>query len=251
MAELSERRIQIAVLDLRALKDRAPNRLDEWQRQLSLEEQARAGSFRVEGLRWDYVAAHVALRACLSRWLGNEEASIEFKPGSFERSGASARKPAIEPAAGMPDLRFNLTHTDGMVLIAAALGREIGVDVEMVRPLDDLEAMAYAVMSSVEHRQWVSLRDDLRLRAFYRVWSRKEAYLKAIGLGLYRELSAVTVPVGESVNEFRITDMRGDAEVWWGTSVEGLHLFGKRHEAAICWPGEGGPEISLEDCQLV
>ncbi len=254
MPGLIENRIQIAVLDLHGLRGRAADRVEEWQRRLSPEEQVRAAGFRGEDLRWSYVAAHAALHACLAGWLGMDEDEIRFRKGCFDGSGGSARKPAIERAPGMADLRFNLSHTEGVVLIAAALGREIGVDVERVRSMNDLTAMARAVMSPVEHHAWVELPEDLRLPAFYRVWSRKEAYLKAIGLGLFRDLTAVTVPVEADAGDVRVRDAGGTGEIWMVTSLAGSGLADGGYEAALCWQGgrqgENRPEIVFEGCQL-
>jgi 4'-phosphopantetheinyl transferase len=93
------------------------------------------------------------------------------------------------------DLRFNLSHTQGAALIGVAAGRELGIDIERLRPMEDLEAMARSVMSHEELEQWTTIHPADQELAFYRLWTRKEAYLKAIGLGLFRNLQDVTVPV--------------------------------------------------------
>ena len=175
-------------------------RAARWRALLSPEEVLRADAFRTETLRCHYVMAHGALRVVLGACLGMEPRSVALtvrQPSHGGDAGASPTKPALADfvrGEAMTDLRFNLSHTSGAALIAATLGREIGVDIERIRPMEDLEAIGLSIFSAVEGSHWESLRDDDRLVAFYRVWTRKEAYLKAIGLGLFRNLQDVTVP---------------------------------------------------------
>lgn len=173
--------------------------IESWRRWLSVEEQRRAYSFHSEGHRLDYVVAHAALRWVLGRCLGIPAAEVRFREGSFDGNAIYGKsngriKPALEPGAGL-DLRFNLSHTSGAALIGVAAGRELGIDIERERPMEDLEGVARSVMSAEEMEGWRRVQPEMRERAFYKLWTRKEAYLKAIGLGLYRSLQEVTVPV--------------------------------------------------------
>ena len=147
----------------------------------------------------------------------------------------------------MKDLRFNLSHTSGAALIAATLGREIGVDIERIRPMEDLEAIGLSIFSAVEGSHWESLRDDDRLVAFYRVWTRKEAYLKAIGLGLFRNLQDVTVPADaaalKGIGDARLVrDATGKSD-WRVTDVP----VGEGYCGAVSWEGDGVSSIQVAD----
>jgi 4'-phosphopantetheinyl transferase len=206
-----------------------------WRAMLSPEEQARADAFHREAHCRDYIVAHAALRWVLGSQLGVPPAAVDFADGSFGGSlkgGVAGRiKPALrssvtdattfgrddEPTPNSKDLRFNLSHTRGAALIGVAPGRELGIDIERERPMADLESIARSVMSLEEWSGWMAIPAEHQQRAFYRLWTRKEAYLKGIGLGLYRNLQEVTVPVTEaSFAEGQIYPVydRAGTEVW-------------------------------------
>jgi len=228
-----------------------------WRRLLSQEELRKADAFHVEGHRGEYVIAHAALREVLGRNLrvGPTEVRLTVRPPEVGgAAGAVPTKPALAGAGGGAvsglDLRFNLSHTSGLALIAVALGREVGVDVERNRPLKEMEAMAQSVFSSEEMQLWLRLTAVERFEAFYRVWTRKEAYLKAIGLGLYRELKDVTVPVSVE----RIEGVSQGREVWDAAGRGTWRVADVEVEAgcsaAVCWEGDGLGEIVVHDLDL-
>ena len=221
-------------------------RLEDWRRLLSIEERRRADAFRGPGLRRDYLLTHAVLRTVLGWRLGVAPAEVQFAAGSF--AGAGSRKPAIAAGEGgeASGLRFNLSHTQGAALIAISVGRELGVDIERQRPMEDLAAIARAVMSAGELKQWQELTAEEQTPAFYRVWTRKEAYLKAIGLGLFRDPPAVTVPVlPVFLNEtggWRVADSAGDGE-WRVADVE----VAEGYSASVCCEGESLPPVTIAD----
>jgi len=147
-----------------------------------------------------------------------------------------------------PDLRFNLSHTRGAALIGVAAGRELGIDIEWQRPMEDLEGMARAVMSREELGQWLVLPPDDQTPAFYHLWTRKEAYLKAIGLGLYRSLQDVTVPVSarqldpHSGRGGLVRDSAGSG-IWAIADI----AAGDGYSASICCEGASVPALTVED----
>jgi 4'-phosphopantetheinyl transferase len=152
---------------------------------------------------------------------------------------------------GESDIRFNLSHTNGVALVAVGLGRELGVDIEWHRPLEDLEAMARAVMSELELRQWLALDSEYRYVAFYHLWSRKESYLKAIGLGLYRNLHEVTVPISAE----RLDESGGRIHVVHDVSGEGRWqlrdvLASADYSASVCCEGVRPFAIEVEELDL-
>jgi 4'-phosphopantetheinyl transferase len=237
--------------------DEQAARLESWRAMLSAEEQRRAGAFLALEHRQDYVAAHAALRFVLGMYLG-------VSPSLLDIGASGGTKPTLAVTAGVgskdrdfwekewPDLRFNLSHTRGAVLIGIAIGRELGVDIEWQRPLDDLEGMARSVMSNEELLQWNALEPENRTRAFYRVWTRKESYLKAIGLGLFRNLQDVTVPVSADALEDaqrdsrRVLDRSGEG-AW---SVLDIPAWAG-YSASVCWESAGVPPLVVRDLDIV
>lgn len=228
-------------------------RMESWRAILSAEERRRADSFRTEALRQDYIAAHAALRYVLGMYLKVWPAVIRIH--AAERTKPSLANVLIGLESDQDreqlDLRFNLSHTRGAVLIGIAAGRELGVDIECQRPIEDMEAMAGSVMSDEELRLWKALEREMRTRAFYQVWTRKEAYLKAIGLGLYRSLQGVTVPVSASGLEDRmlqprlVVDRSGEAD-WMVMDTPAWAGY----SAAVCWEGVDGPELTVRDLDI-
>jgi 4'-phosphopantetheinyl transferase len=156
-------------------------RAAEW---LGDDERQRASRFLSERDRDRFVAARGFLRAVLARCTGLDPRDVRFAYGPLG-------KPALEPAPA--GLRFSLAHADDVAVCAVASGcGEVGIDVERVRPLADIAAVASRALSAHEAALWWSLAEGLRLRAFFEAWTRKEAVLKALGCGL-GHLDAVDV----------------------------------------------------------
>lgn len=163
-------------------------------------------------------------------------------------------KPALMTASGQlnrPDLRFNLSHTRGAALIGIGVGLELGIDIEWHRPMNDLDALARSVMSDTEMEQWLILKPEDRTRAFYHLWTRKEAYLKAIGLGLYRDLQEVTVPVSPDCLDdvpgrvYLVRDRAGKGR--W--NVRDIQVP-EGYSASLCCEGEKTPRIVVQELDL-
>lgn len=149
-------------------------------------ERARAARFLHDRSRRDYVAAHVLARHLLAvRGAGRPAGQV------FRTDGNG--KPHLVPAAGDRDLRFNLTHTDGLVAVAAAEGAEIGVDAEAIdRPRVD-DDVARAVFTAAETALLKGRDDVSRRQTFFRLWTLKEAVAKGLGTGLSTPLTAFQV----------------------------------------------------------
>jgi 4'-phosphopantetheinyl transferase len=126
------------------------------------------------------------LRSILAHYLDCQPAQVRFVY-------AAHGKPML---AGATDLRFNLTHSHGLALLAVTRGREIGVDVEHIRDDIDREPLAERFFSPVEVAALRSLAVELRREAFYRCWTRKEAFIKAVGKGLALPLDRFDVTLG-------------------------------------------------------
>lgn len=150
---------------------------------LSAAEQARAARFVFARDRERFVAAHAALRRLLSFPAGRPAAELAFAEGEFG-------KPAL---LGCPGVQFNMSHSGATALIAIGSDLEIGVDVELERPMPDALQLAAAYFTPGELRALEALPDSRRDRAFLTGWTRKEAFLKALGLGITVDLRRVEV----------------------------------------------------------
>jgi 4'-phosphopantetheinyl transferase len=152
--------------------------------QLEPHEHARAARFRFERDARRYRAAHVALREVLAQATGVAAAALRFVEG---RHG----KPALVARAAC---RFNLSHAADLALIAVSPTHDVGVDVEMHRPVEDREALSRTCFTERERAQLAAVAPSARDAAFLRLWTRKEACLKALGTGL--SVDPATVEVG-------------------------------------------------------
>jgi 4'-phosphopantetheinyl transferase len=156
---------------------------------VSAEELARAERFRFEKNAREFLLAHALKRAALSRY-----APIE--PHAWRFAALPGGRPVLAGPAHAPDLRFNLSHTTGLVACAVSEGLEVGCDAEsLLRPLDSLE-LAERHYAPAELRELRELGGAARTARFLEYWTLKEAYLKARGSGLRLPLDAVHFELG-------------------------------------------------------
>jgi 4'-phosphopantetheinyl transferase len=158
---------------------------------LSAAERARADRFHFPADRDRFVASHVALRAILASYVDVALVALLFGESLHGKPFVAA------PDAGRA-LRFSLSHSGDIAVVAVSRGHEVGVDVERVRPLDDLDGFAARYFSPAERDALGHVPSADRLCAFFEIWTLKEAYLKACGEGLLRALDAFDVTVGEA-----------------------------------------------------
>jgi 4'-phosphopantetheinyl transferase len=151
---------------------------------LSAPERERAEAFRADLDRSRFVRRTAFLRGLLGELLDLDPPALRFEVGGHG-------KPRLDPAQAA-GLRFNLSHRSGEVLVAVS-AREVGIDVEEIRELDDLERIAARVLHPTELAAYRGLSTEERLPAFFRAWTRKEAALKALGTGFAREPSTLVV----------------------------------------------------------
>lgn len=158
---------------------------------LSAEERERMRSFRFERDRDRFIAAHIAVRTILARYLHIPAGSIVFRCDGFG-------KPCALLPPGAPALRFNLSHSEDRALIAVTCGTEVGVDCERVRKDVAILEVADRFFAREEILQIRKKPPGERCAAFYRCWTRKEALIKGIGWGLSLPLDAFSVDVDTS-----------------------------------------------------
>ena len=144
---------------------------------LSEEELARAKRFHFERDRHRYISCRGALREILGGYLNLDANALSF---SYTRYG----KPGLSGAASRVGLNFNLSHSNATAVIAVSRYRRLGIDLEFPRLNIDMAVLARRYFSKREAEGLVSLTGDSLVAAFFRVWTRKEAYIKARGDGL-------------------------------------------------------------------
>jgi 4'-phosphopantetheinyl transferase len=151
-----------------------PATIPDPEQVLSAEERRRAARFRFPEHATRFLVCHAALRRILGQYLGQPPESLEFV-------APESGKPRL---AGDSTLSFNLSHSRDAALIAVAPGLEVGVDVEAIRP--DFAVDDVARLFTSHERELLGRMDTPGARAlmFYRLWTRKEAVLKAEGSGL-------------------------------------------------------------------
>jgi 4'-phosphopantetheinyl transferase len=190
-------------------------RVAELGRSLSEDEWTRANRFRFDRHRRQYVVGRGALRSLLAAYLGTRPELVRFRYGPRGKPFL-ASLPA-DPAETAGDLQFNLSNSDERALVAFVRGREIGVDIEYMKPMPDLEQIAERFFSLSERQVLRSLPSETKPEGFFNCWTRKEAYLKAVGEGLAAPLDSfdVTLAPGEPP---RMLTLEGDASRaarWW------------------------------------
>jgi 4'-phosphopantetheinyl transferase len=178
---------------------------------LSAEERARAERFRVPGLAPRWRVAHVALRAVLAERLGCDPAAVRF--------GAEANgKPFLVPAPGASATHapcFNLSHAGDRALIAVGGELPLGVDVELMKPVPEMVGVAEDHFAPEERTALFAEPEPSRLATFYRIWTRKEAFVKATGIGVGPALQrfAVTAAV-DAAKLLRVDASVADGARW-------------------------------------
>ena len=145
--------------------------------QLPASERQRAEAFHFERDRVSYVVSHYALRQVLAGCLGLDGFGHAFEVGPHG-------KPSLPRAFAHSGVEFSLSHTHGLALIAVSRGGGVGVDVERVVDTVDVRGLAASVFAEPESRHLAGLDAAAARLGFFRLWVRKEAYVKARGIGL-------------------------------------------------------------------
>jgi 4'-phosphopantetheinyl transferase len=162
----------------------ADNVLDVFKSILSPEEIDRERRFQFERDRRAFAASRGALRILLSQYLSISPEGIRFTYGQ-------RGKPRLANAA--LDLQFNSSHCNNIAVYSITLGCELGIDVEQIRSLQEIEAIAHRHFCAEETTDLLSVPAAERESTFFRCWTRKEAFIKAIGDGLAMPLNSFRV----------------------------------------------------------
>lgn len=176
---------------------------------LSVDDRIRAERFYFEKDRKHFVIRRGILRTILGCYLGVEPSRLQF---CYGKNG----KPALANAFDEGTIHFNMSDSEGLALYAFTRDREIGVDIEHIHDIAGMEQIAQQFFSVRENAAFRALPESTKKEAFFNCWTRKEAFIKAIGDGLYCPLDKFDVSLvpGEPA---RLLSIEGDARVasWW------------------------------------
>jgi 4'-phosphopantetheinyl transferase len=156
---------------------------EKWVEILSQDENERASRFRFDRDKRRFIICRTLLRVLLGNYLGLAPADVVFHYSSH-------RKPNLAPTS---DIRFNLSHSGERAVMAFIRGRELGIDVEQIRQDFEAQSVAERFFSSAEREALARISPEISHEAFFHCWTRKEAFVKAKGDGLFLPLDQFDV----------------------------------------------------------
>ena len=219
--------------------------IDRFSRLLASDEQEKAGRYRFEKDRNQFIIGRGLLRTLLGCYLGCEPRHVSFRYSSYG-------KPSLGEPLASSGLQFNLSHSHQLALLAFTYTRDIGIDIEYMRPNVEFEQLAEHFFAPEECAVLRSVAPSARAETFYNCWTRKEAYIKARGEGLSIPLASFDVSLRPGEPAALLQSREDPAEVpHWS-----LHaLFPGEHYAAAlaikdnqqqprCWQWLEGTELA-------
>ncbi|HKM76096.1 MAG TPA: 4'-phosphopantetheinyl transferase superfamily protein [Candidatus Bathyarchaeia archaeon] len=170
---------------------------------LDEDEQKRANRFCFERERARFVACHGLLRRILGHYVDSDPSELRF---SYNPNG----KPSLRERFGGDRIQFSLSHSSGCAIYAVTLNRKIGVDLERIAPIPELEQIVNHFFSDQEKSVFHLLADNEKQTAFFKTWAAKEAYVKACGEGL-THLNRIAISLEPS--KFKCS-LKNGSEIW-------------------------------------
>jgi 4'-phosphopantetheinyl transferase len=170
----------------RARLDQPPDQAAFLATILSKDEQIKAGRFYYARDRSRFIVGRAILRILLSRYLALSPNNVGF---IYKQCG----KPILVEDINGIDLQFNLSHSSDLILYAFTRYRELGVDLEYQRFLPDMKELVSKHFSQAEYAKWSKMPTFQQEETFFLWWTRKEAFLKAKGDGLFQPLNSIEV----------------------------------------------------------
>lgn len=222
MSTLLPNQVRVRLVSVSDYDDDA---LDRFTSTFSEDELARVVRLQTEQLRTEYIVTHGVLRDLLGGYLGVEPASVVYWRERHE-------KPVLlsPPDTGID---FSLSHSNGKILYALATGRKVGVDIEKIDPSRCDVATATRIFTHQEMREWRALPEEQRVQGFFRGWVRKEALVKAVGVGMAlglksfsvtidpRKPAAVMLPPDRATEQWNLHPLKIGSEFIGAVAVEG------------------------------
>ena len=196
-------------VDLRA----APGHISAFGGLLSADERRRAARFRFDRHRRRFIVAQGALRTLLGRYCSTTPKRLVFEYGP-------KGKPSL---VGTPDLHFNVSHSSERAVFGVSRRGPLGIDIELLRDLADADDIAERFFSAPEVESYRRIPGNGRQRAFFNCWTRKEAFVKALGEGLFLSLDRFDVSLAPR-DAPRVLAIEGDSQLGREWSLTALDL---------------------------
>ena len=193
----------------------SPAVLARLERHLDADERDRASRYRFPALREAFVAGRGVQREILSRY-------VDASPASLRYALSAHGKPELSGPAAARGIRFNVSNSGDLALFAITVGRRVGVDLEWMKEMDDAMDVARRFFSAPENEVFAALPAEVRHKAFFHCWTRKEAYIKAVGEGLSMPLDRFDVAFAPG-HAPRLLATRGDPDEAGRWSLREVH----------------------------
>jgi 4'-phosphopantetheinyl transferase len=166
----------------------ADDQIGELSSLLSAEEKARAQRLKIAEKQNQFVITRGRLRQILGKYLNSD-------PCAFKFEYATHGKPYLEERWQGHEILFNVSHSHNFVLIAMSLDHQLGIDIEKIQHDKDHTFLARRFFSKREQAELTALPEEIKRRAFYSCWTRKEAFVKAVGDGITYGLDTFDISV--------------------------------------------------------
>ena len=183
---------------------------------LSESELSRYRQIRSDHDRLRFAASHSILRIIIGIYLRIAPSDVRYVTNSFG-------KPMLANGAGLTGFFFNLSHSADRIALVFARSALVGVDIEKLDSAIDYSGIARDFFSHHEAQAILSCPPSEQIGAFFRCWTRKEAYIKAIGMGLSVPLTSFVVSVDDSPGPFLVRES-GDLRPKLGWSIVSLGM---------------------------
>ncbi|MDB5344110.1 MAG: phosphopantetheine-protein transferase [Schlesneria sp.] len=216
--------------------------LDRLKTLLSPEEVARADRFKVPQPRRHFIVCRATLRQLLASCLNYARNDVEFDYGAHG-------KPALRrTTAAASQIEFSVSHSADQALIAIALDRPIGVDIEQVDPAVRILKLATRFFSPREAAELINLPEGDQLAGFYRGWTSKESYLKATGSGLSFPLNKFSVSLNphQPARLIEVVDQPAELDRWRIMALDPIPNFA----AAVLYEATSAESTTLHQWSL-
>jgi 4'-phosphopantetheinyl transferase len=186
------------------LSNSSAERLFSW---LCSAEQEKAKGFKTDILSHRYIVAHAAMRNILSKYFGNSATSLDLIQ-------ALNQKPLIRQSQNYLDLHFSLSHSHEVAILAVSQACIIGVDIEHIRPISNVTQIAKRFFATSEYERLKQSSNAQQLILFFKIWTAKEAFLKAQGIGISNHLNQFSITLNHKQEPIGIEQQQKDTKEW-------------------------------------
>ena len=185
-----------------SLLDQPEDLINLFHTSLSKEEKDRISKYKFKLLRDRQTVSKGLLKSFISSYLNIGTGEINFVQNEYG-------KPSLTPELNEIDLHFNISHSEHFGMFAFTIGKQLGIDIESVQEITNLNQIVDLCFSDSEKEWFYNSDPGLKKELFYKVWTGKEAYIKAIGKGLSFPLKEIEFKINSN-NSIEFQNVHGD-----------------------------------------